>query len=321
MIRIRKQWAHPLGLLLSLLPLSTVGAHVGGRVYPIYELTGAMLPTIQYNDASVEEWSELIGEPSMTLLDFRDDSGLQGSPDPSDLDFKIWLAWHNDPARFYLAFVSSDDVYVNNHDYDVDWFGSYGRDDILNGSNDSIGLAIDGDHSGGEGVFIGMTQEEVNEINGGTQQYDAIAQNGGGVILDDYGVRQATGEFAWTIFPPYGTAGGGVFGEAPFISVIEMDVTPFDRRGWYRGEEKVVSDLETGQVIGFGIVVIDNDENDQLRIWVPEAMVSDKWGSFFDIREVRADNFIDGILLPTQPQGSAVGGISWGRIKASLEFK
>ena len=38
---------------------------------------------------------------------------------------------------------------------------------------------------------------------------------------------------------------------------------------------------------------------------------------------VQADFFLDGILLPanTEPEGSAVESVSWGRIKASLELE
>ena len=48
----------------------------------------------------------------MTLLDFTDSSD-SSELDPLDLDFRIWLAWHDDPARFYVAFVASDGVYQN----------------------------------------------------------------------------------------------------------------------------------------------------------------------------------------------------------------
>ena len=73
----------------------SVDAHVGDRVYPVHELTDEMLAEIQLHDGSVEEWYELIGEPTLTLLDFSEILGA--SLDPSDMDFRIWLAWHDDP--------------------------------------------------------------------------------------------------------------------------------------------------------------------------------------------------------------------------------
>ena len=128
------------------------------------------------------------------------------------------------------------------------------------------------------------------------------------------------------LFPPYGDAGGGVFGEAPTISVIELYVTPYDRWGaWDEIEETEFSDLAAGQVIGFAIMVNDLDERGFVVPWVPEAMKpSDPvYGTETDIEKVRADFFLDGILLPadTGAEGTAVESVSWGRIKAALEME
>ena len=182
---------------------------------------------IRLDDGSVDEWYELVGEPAMTLLDFTKDYE-DGSPlDPTDLDFRIWLAWHDDPVRFYAAFVASDDVYKNTYDITKDI-----RADIML-VHDSIMLAIDGDHSGGVGGSSSTQLEEWVELGGQTNYYEAIARTVGGPTLDNPGTRIQTGEFAWTALPPYGEGGGGVAGEAPIISVIELYVTPFDHwAGW-----------------------------------------------------------------------------------------
>ena len=115
-------------------------------VFPFAYLSDEMLEQIRLDDGRIDEWQELVGEPAMTLLDFQEDRGR--GPDPSDLDFRIWLAWHDDPARLYVAFVASDDVYDNTHDYSVDWFGS-SRDNMM--WSDCIMMGFDGDHSGGAG--------------------------------------------------------------------------------------------------------------------------------------------------------------------------
>ena len=117
--------------------------------------------------------------------------------------------------------------------------------------------------------------------------------------------------------PPYGEGGGGVAGEAPVISVIELYVTPFDHLVDDSSRESQVSDLSGGRVIGFGIAVNDN-EGGGWRPWTPAEMQRSESYAEFDIHSLRADFFIDGILLPAKPEGSAVESVSWGLIKASL---
>ena len=65
---IKKQWRAALVLLLGS-GLSTE-AHLGDRVYPVTYLSDEMLERIDLKDGLVDEWYELVGEPSMTLLDF-----------------------------------------------------------------------------------------------------------------------------------------------------------------------------------------------------------------------------------------------------------
>ena len=310
-------WHPILGLLLSL--AMSAGAHVGDRVYPIAYLSDETLEEIRLDDGSVDEWYELVGEPTMTLLDFTEEKE-DSEPDPADLDFRIWLAWHDEPARFYVAFAASDDVYKNTHDYGVDWSTSF-RDNMF--THDSIMLGVDGDHGGGEGCSSdSCSDEEWLKISGQNQKYEAVARTNG-PILDDSWTRFHTGSFAWTGLPPYGEGGGVVAGEAPFISVIELYVTPFNQKGnaWDSLEGAVISDLAAGRVVGFTIAVHDYDPPDTFwMFWVPEA---DRDSDLFhDIMRYRADGFLDGLLLPDEnvgPADSAVESVSWGRIKAALE--
>ena len=158
-----------------------------------------------------------------------------------------------------------------------------------------------------------------------SQPYDAIARTVSGPTFDDWWTRADTGKFPWTVLPPYGHGGGGVAGENPTISVIEFYVTPFDRWASDNIEESVPSDLTAGEVIGFGIAVLDADppEYDGIALpWVSEA--TQHFEHYLGIWELRADGFIDGLLLPAAPavpEDSAIEAVSWGRIKASLEFE
>ena len=237
-------WYPAFSMLLSF--AMSAGAHVGDRVYPIGYLSDEMLERIDLNNGSVEAWQELIGEPAMTLLDFAESFG-NSEPDPSDLDFRIWLAWHDDPPRLYAAVVASDDVYNNTHDYDAGTFSGQNMN-----VHDSITLVIDGDHGGGLGCDM---------------------------------------DCSW------------VEGEEPVISVIELYVTPFDRLVYDDIDGSVASDLTAGKVIGFGIVVHDNDEPDDGGAWVPEAMIPGSPPALFRVYQVKADDFSTVSFFLAKPWG------------------
>ena len=305
--RISILWRAALLLCLS----AQAGAHEGDRVYPIAYLTDEMVEHIRVDDGSVDEWHELVGEPSLTILDCSDK--YRNAPfDPSDLDFQIWLAWHDDPARFYVAFVGSDEAYENDHDYDANF------PDNLIRAHDSILFAVDADHAGGPGFRTNTdpTPEESHALLGRAQYYAAIARTASGPTLDQGSVRLHAGT-AWTALPPYGEGGGSVFGEAPFISVIEAYVTPYDSWVGWEGEQIEVSRLAPGKVIGFGFIVYDHDPGEEWRTeWTPGVMPGKPAPA--------ADELVDGLLLGPDgsvPPGedSAVESVSWARIKASLE--
>ncbi len=108
-------------------------------------------------------------------------------------------------------------------------------------------------------------------------------------------------------------------GEAPFISAIELYVTPFDwwGNGWDSSEDNVVSDLTAGRVIGFSVEVRDYDPPQVHR----DSKVLQLEGVGRGGALLRGDGLHDGVLLPIEPEGTAVEGSTWGRIKASLKFE
>ena len=307
-------------------------AHVGSRVFPFAYLADEMLEQIQLDDGSVAEWFDLVGEPTMTLLDFMDEVE-ESTYDPADLDFRIWLAWHDEPARLYAAFVAADDSYVNTHTYDVDSWSKSSEDNMLSGwdsGNDGIALGVDGDHSGGPALEGVVTTERLVKASGETQQYTAISRTPVGPTLDNRKSREWSKVFSWMTLPPYAEAGGSVAGERPVIWTIELYVTPFDHREDLTSPEgSVVSGLSAGQIIGFTIGVYDadlGDHHEQIAQLAPEVHVtgSDS-GVFDDVFDFVADNFLDGLLLPANAaepmENGAVESVSWGRIKASLELE
>ena len=103
--------------------------------------------------------------------------------------------------------------------------------------------------------------------------------------------------------------------------MIELYVTPYDRwEGWDSGPgETAFSDLEAGKGIGFAVMVYDWDETTGSWEYFT-AVRTDR--PYTDMIDLRADAFLDGLLLPANPtdtaEGTAVESVTWGRIKASL---
>ena len=298
-------------VLIILCMVAAAEAHSGTRLYPFYQLTDEMLEKIDLHDGSIDEWYE-VGEPSMTLLDFK--NFRDSTPhDPSNLDFRVWLAWHDEPDRVYAAFIIADDIYRNSHNYTEDaWMDSY----------DSIGFQIDADHAGGKGKrqWFSPTKEQLMEVHGDAQRYTALAKTATGPILDD-GIWWEYGggiPKSWRVYPPYGDAGGMAAGENPTISVIELYVTPFDEWGEDAGDSRF-SDLSAHQIVGFSVEVIEQERDFNECgcsgfYWYPAEMEGQAW---LDLYYSMADLYVDGLLLSAQD--TAVESMTWGRIKASLE--
>ena len=296
---------------LVFLCVGTAQSHVGDVVYPIAELTDEMLAQVDVRDGLPDEWLGLIGEPTMTALDFRDQLGSK-QPNPGDLDFRIWLGWHAMLNRIYVAIVLSDDIYENSHDYASDELDNMPE-------HDSVSLSVDGNHSGG-GDFndcfrSGCSDEQLLELDGQTQLFTAIAHTASGPTVDLPITRLRTSKLPWMLQPPFAEGGGSASGEAPNISVIEFYVTPFDQMVWHSAEESLPSDLVAGGVIGFGIVVHDNDRDfSEDEYWVPREMpASPDIPALVAIWSNMGDRFLDGLLIPIADTG--VSQASWGRIK------
>lgn len=277
-------------------------AHVGDRIYPIWQLSDEDVATIDLMDGSVEEWLDLVGEPTLTTVDFGNDRY-----DPSDLEFRIWLAWHEPTNRIYGAVERYDDAYVA--------MGTRFNCPVESCHDAAINLYIDGDHSGGDFMYPlndSMTWEEYWSITfQGAQCFTAKAEDLEGYPLVEmwYLALATSNREDWFIQSPYAGGGGGFFGEAPTVSVTEFYVTPFDRLIWNSPEESVVSVLQPGQIIGFGVQIFDTDISKKESYWMGNGIT----GS--------ADSFADGLLLGMGgeiPEDTIVENITWARIKASF---
>ena len=188
-----------IGISCLLVLLATrVFAHVGDEIYPFFELLDEDLARIDLNDGSVEDWLEVIGEPSLTASDFY---WLNYDYDPSELDFRIWLAWHQASNTVWVAMERFDDLYFNRYDGGgLSWMWLW---------DSSIAFLVDGDHTAGQyGEWIGAerdcetcTPERVLSHNRQAQRWMAIAEAPDGEILDYDGFSE------WVVREPYALAG------------------------------------------------------------------------------------------------------------------
>ena len=298
--------------LVALLGLAPgAHAHIGDEVYPFFELLDEDLDRIDLTDGSVEDWLEVVGEPSLVASDFF---WLFGAYDLSDLDFRIWLAWNQGSGTLWVAMERFDDLYLNHYD-------GAGLHE-MNNWDSSIAFMVDGDHTAGiYGELLGInceqcTAEQVLWNHRHAQRWMAIAEAPGGGDLLDY-----DGASDWVIREPYAAAGGGVLGESPATTVTEFMLTPFDDLIYNDEERSKASELYPGKIIGFSMSMWDNDAIRAREGPLPgNISLSGKWQEM-----INADLFSDGLLVgagedPSRyDEGSAVEPSSWGRIKAALE--
>ena len=188
--------------VLVMIAVST-NAHAQDRVYRIPELTDEMRGKIDLTDGSIEEWVEIFGEPSLTPLDFQT-SSWASEYDPSSLDYRIWVAWHDSDDHLFLAMELVDD-FVNERTYDRSDRGG------LRGSDLSVAIGVDGDRSGGtllvdnaSGLAYPMEQAQWYEAFPGT--FD----NDNNLLL-----RLVSRHTDWVHKPPYADGGGAVIDSEP----------------------------------------------------------------------------------------------------------
>ena len=238
-----------MGLILGL--SSSASAHIGDRIYLIFELSEADLADIDLHDADITDWEDVLGDASLVPTDFvqSPDVGYGAQYDPADLDYRIWLGWNGNLGTIWMGTERIDNIYIN----------EYAGGD-LNGlwRHDSIEFYIDGDHTGGD--YTGSADEtwtdEEGDLNNNrtAQQYLAIGDTPDGRHVGYLGRGTE-----WVNALPYADGGGGSTGDGPTTTITEFFVTPFDDLIWNSQEDSVPSPLFDGKIIGFEIVVPDFD--------------------------------------------------------------
>ena len=281
--------------------------HVGGFVYPIYEIPQHRLPDLY--DGSLNDWEDLLPGASLDFLDFGSNEIVGGSHvDPNDLAFRVFLGWSDAEQRIYVGAERYDDIYINTYD-------GGGLREVWR--HDGLEIMIDGDHSGGQyASFSGKVygEEELKHLlNAQAQRYYILAESPEDRLIWSDNMFQE-----WPMSPPWTDVGGSEKGEAPSLTTIELAVTPWDDLHWKGPEYSTPSRLLAGTYIGFQIAIADFDtEPGEYSGWFTIAAEAPV---FFD-----AATFVDGLLLPYadgawhEPASvSAVRPDSWGRMKASF---
>ncbi len=280
-----------------------VEAHVGDVVYPIFELTDADLAQLDLNDGSIADWELLLGAPTLT----RDDAFRpvlvpncefcvsESLPAPEDLDFAIWLGWHQRSNRLYFAAERFDDV-------------------TLFTMGDNFELRIDGDHQGDTHVdwdYISHCNTSWTDDCDPLSRVDHLAQTYYVLPskLDDWTVYWGPGY--WVSRRPYADGSLQIDTSAsPTSWVTEFYVTPFDSLIYHDPFGSRVSLLSAGKVIGFDVAVYDGDgASDSYHDYFSLS------GDYYALDHARL--FVDGLLVgkvsPTPVERS-----TWGRIKATF---
>lgn len=306
-------------VLLAALALSLAGnayAHTGDRIFPIMELSDADVAEIDIDDGSVDDWVAIMGEPTLTALDFN--ANRQFAPyDPSDLDFRIWMGWNDATNRIYVAVEKVDNVYVPYAGVGSPNFGGIWPWE----ADSALHFLVDGDHGGGETIYWVddfPKEERVFQDNKESQYFMAVGDHlrDDGQHIDPMQNGISYGQ-DWFYSPPYAEGGGGVFGEDPTIVVTEFYVTPFDWLVWNDPSATKVSELSVGKTIGFAMSMIDFDTPGKTDYQGLYHLPQHTWGVY-----TPAEEFVDGLLvdgLGKVPEASAVEYSSWARIKASFK--
>ena len=238
-----------MGLILGL--ASGASAHIGDRIYLIFELSEDDLADIDLHDANITDWEDVLGDASLVTTDFFQDPtvGDGAQYDPADLDYRIWLGWNGNLGTIWMGMERIDNVYIN--EYAGGNLGSLWQ-------HDGIEFMLDGDHTGGDytGSADGNWTDEERDLNNNrtAQHYVAIGDTPDGRHVGYLGRGSE-----WVNALPYADGGGGSTGDGPTTTITEFFVTPFDDLIWNSQEDSVPSPLFDGKIIGFNIAVPDFD--------------------------------------------------------------
>jgi len=286
--------------VLALIMVFATGAnaHIGEKVYLIFEIPDGDLPDIEF-DGDISDWENIVGPPSLIPTDFFADPtvGAGAQYDAADMDYRIWMAWNQTGNHIYGAIDRIDNIYFN--EYAGGNPGSVWQ-------QDSIEFMVDGDHSGGS---YNRNNEDLSDEEK-RRHFNAQAQKFNFTFdVPDERWGGYPGAAAWANELPYLSAFGASTGSSPTRSVLEFFVTPFDDLVESEGDSRV-SPLFSGKVIGLQIANADRDGGTDA--YQAYHTLSGQAATFRF-----ADRFVDARLVGVGG-ATAVEDASWARVKAAV---
>jgi len=285
-------------LLAAAWPSPLSADHV---LFPFTELSDDDLARIDLHDGYLDDWQRVLGEPTFTAHSAWVGQGKSWTPhyDPSDLDFRIWLAWHDATNRLYFATGRIDDDYHNA-------FG--GSSSSMSGQDGWMLVVVDGDRSGGRSFiydFTDMTQtEQASAEVRFHQHWDALAEtHGAGSHLSMHYEKYGD----WCTRPPYADGGGRHFSLYPGVDLLEFYITPFDVLSFEGPDHSQVSDLYPGKRIGIFLLISDHDANGTLLY-----ALSPEYGG------IQLEFLPHGLMVGKSQAGTGLDGLAestWAAVK------
>lgn len=276
-------------------------AHTGDVIYPILEVPSSDVPTL--TDGTLDDWELALPNSSLSQSDFVAAVSDGSEKDLSDLAFRVFLAWNSNQQKLYFAIERLDDDFIPT------------RNRVGEGS---IRIMLDGDHSGGDFLFVASSNDEETSrrYTGAQAQLYSLRP------VETEALSQLTvsmlGSQGWARVDPWTGVGGFHRAGVPALSVFELSVTLWDDLHPDGVDQSRQSSLHPGKIIGFQVEVSDLDNDDTGLQSFRLGGLQNPDGSF------TADDFADGELVPcnisdcTGSASSSVAMDSWARIKAGL---
>ena len=287
--------------LLFFGPISSAIGHspVGGG-FRAFQFPDHLQPIV---DGNLDDW-ELVDEAyQVSGLDFRDLVD-EKEMDTDDFSIRLMVGWNRVENKLFFGARVTDDIHQIDRPSETAGYRIF--------QDDAMEIFLDADHSGGQYADFGeLGPEEQLRKNGTEASHFVIA---GPPPDGDFFVHFSAASWYALTDGPFSQAAFHLDETADGTAVMtyELMLVPFDRidiNAVFLSDEH---HMREGEILGFNIEFNDFD----LRSELYDA----KWSLSGGHNAFRfSERFTDLMLMPFEGIfETAVGGTSWGRIKASF---